>query len=308
LNSRDELFPAPQQEAERRINVKIDSFAGLNPLVSFLYFALMIGLSMYLMHPAALAISFICALVYLIYLSGKKAVMTGIKYMLPMMIFAAVMNPMFNHQGVTILAFLPNGNPLTLEAVLFGVAAALMLVTVMTWFSCFNHVMTSDKFVYLLGRMTPTLALILSMSLRLVPRFKAQIKVIANAQKGIGRDISSGNFFQKAQHGIKIISIMVTWALENAIETADSMKGRGYGLPGRTAFSLFYFTRRDFYALGYVLVCAAVIFFLVLNEAYYFRYFPSIRASEYAAVFVVYFALGVFPLILNIKKFLTINQ
>ena len=35
---------------------------------------------------------------------------------------------------------------------------------------------------------------------------------------------------------ITILSIMVTWCLENAIETADSMKSRGCGLPGRSAF------------------------------------------------------------------------
>lgn len=50
---------------------------------------------------------------------------------------------------------------------------------------------------------------------------------------------------KRAKHGIKIMSILVTWALENAIDTADSMKDRGYGLPGRTAFSIYRFDRRD---------------------------------------------------------------
>ena len=46
---------------------------------------------------------------------------------------------------------------------------------------------------------------------------------------------ASGSLLQRLKNAITILSIMVTWALENAIETADSMKSRGYGLPGRTA-------------------------------------------------------------------------
>jgi hypothetical protein len=43
--------------------------------------------------------------------------------------------------------------------------------------------MTSDKFVYLFGEIIPALSLIFSMVLRLVPRLKAQSRVIANARK-----------------------------------------------------------------------------------------------------------------------------
>ena len=285
-----------------------NSFAGFHPLVNLLYFVFVIGFSMFLMHPVCLVISLICAVCYSIYLTGKKAVMFGLKFMLPMMIFAAILNPLFNHQGVTILAYLPNGNPLTLEAILFGVAAAVMLVTIITWFSCFNVVITSDKLVYLFGRIVPALSLILSMSLRLVPRFRAQIKVISNAQKGIGRDVSSGNLIQKAKHGIKILSIMVTWALENSIETADSMKARGYGLPGRTAFSIFRFGRRDYYALGYIFVCVSAVMFAIVSGAYHFRYFPSIRGSSSVFVFVAYFFLVAFPLIVNLTEMHSISR
>ena len=52
---------------------------------------------------------------------------------------------------------------------------------------------------------------------------------------------------------LKIFSAMISWALENAIDTADSMKARGYGLPGRTAFSIFIFDKRDLKTLLYIL-------------------------------------------------------
>jgi energy-coupling factor transport system permease protein len=179
--------------------------------------------------------------------------------MLPMFLFAAPINPAFNHEGGTILTYLPGGNPLTLESITYGIAAAAMLISVIAWFSCYNAVMTSDKFVYLFGRVIPALSLVLSMTLRFVPKFKAQVRVVSDAQRCIGRDVTSGGVLDRVKNGLTILSIMVTWSLENAIETADSMKSRGYGLPGRTAFSIYRFDRRDRAALIWLLLCGAYI-------------------------------------------------
>ncbi|MCL2592260.1 MAG: energy-coupling factor transporter transmembrane protein EcfT [Defluviitaleaceae bacterium] len=286
-----------------------DTFSSFHPLVNMLYFVAILGFSMFFMHPASLSISLICALTYAIYLGGKKFVRMGLILMLPMLIFTAVLNPIFNHQGATILAYLPNGNPLTLESSMFGIAAAVMLITIISWFSCFNTVMTSDKFIYLLGRILPALSLILSMSLRFVPRFRAQIRVVSNAQKCIGRNVSSGSILQRAKHGIRILSIMITWTLENAIETADSMKSRGYGLPKRTAFSIFQFDKRDVIAAIYILICTAIIITGSMLEVFRFRYFPTIRhiGGDFPIfwtmlIFIVYFALCAFPVIMNIRE------
>jgi len=274
-----------------------------------LYFMVVIGFAMFFMHPICLCISLVCSFAYALYLNGKKAVRMGLIFLLPMLILTALLNPLFNHQGATILVYLPGGNPLTLESIMYGIAASVMLITVISWFSCFNAVMTSDKFVYLLGRIIPALSLILSMALRFVPRFRAQINVVSNAQKCIGQDVTNGNILRRAKHGMKILSIMVTWALENAIETADSMKSRGYGLPGRTAFSIFRFDKRDGRAMVFILICAAAILAGAVLEVYRFRYFPTIRHISgggsvlwTALLFVIYFALCIFPLIVNIKE------
>ena len=281
-----------------------DAFAGYHPAINMLYFVCVIGFAMFFTHPVCLGISLACAFAYSVCINGKKAVRFNLLYMLPMLLIAALINPAFNHQGGTILTYLPSGNPLTLESILYGVAAAVMMITVISWFSCFNSVMTSDKFVYLFGRIIPALSLILSMSLRFVPRFRAQIKVISNAQKCVGRDVSDGNILQKARHGIKILSIMVTWALENAIETADSMKGRGYGIPGRTAFSIYRFDRRDLYALVYIVICAGAVLAGNFSGLYHFRYFPTVKGEWgglSVVIFAAYLALCAFPIAVNIK-------
>ena len=81
-----------------------------------LYFVLVIGMTMFLNHPVCLGISLVGALAYSIYLKGKKAVRFNLAYMLPLLVITALINPAFSHQGVTILAYLPSGNPLTLES------------------------------------------------------------------------------------------------------------------------------------------------------------------------------------------------
>ena len=283
-----------------------DTFSGYHPIVNFLYFGFTLAFAMIYTHPVCLALSLLCAVVYSVCLNGQKAVRFGLLYMLPMMLAAAALGPLFNHQGITVLAYFPGGNPLTLESVLYGAAAAVMLVAVVTWFSCVNAVITSDKLVYLFGRVVPSLSLILSMALRLVPRFKAQIKVISDAQKCVGRGVSDGNIPQKVRHGVRILSILVTWALENAIETADSMRSRGYGLPGRTAFSVHRFDRRDRAALVFLIACAVYIIVGSAAGGLYFRYFPAVNGlwdSPYTvSLFVVYFALCVFPIAVNGKE------
>ena len=258
------------------------------------------------MHPVLIAVSLVCSFGYSIVLNGKKAVRFNLLYMLPLLLFMAALNPAFNHAGVTILFYLPNGNPITLESILYGAAAAAMFISVIMWFACYNAVMTSDKFIYLFGRIIPALSLILSMVLRFVPRYKAQIKVISNAQKGIGRDVSNGNILERAQKGIKILSIMTTWALENAIETADSMKSRGYGLPGRTSFSIFRFDSRDKAVLFLIIGLITIVLAGASTGQNTMRFFPSIQLPAVTTssffVYLAYLALCLIPIIIDIVE------
>jgi len=283
-----------------------DTFSSYHPLINFLYFALVLVFTMFFMHPVSLVISLVSALSYAVYLNGSKAVRFSLTALLPMMLMAAIINPIFNHEGMTILTYLPSGNPLTLESILYGIASALMLASVVTWFSCYTAVMTSDKFVYLFGRVIPVLSLVLSMTLRFVPKFKAQFRVVSQAQACVGRDVSDGGVLRRLRNAITILSIMVTWSLENAIESADSMKSRGYGLPGRTAFSIYRFDERDKTALAWLLFCGFYIISGWAAGGLQWKYYPVIKGVFFGAFpisfQIVYLALCLTPVILNRKE------
>ncbi len=286
--------------------MKSGAFAAYHPIANFTYFTFVIAFAMFFTHPLCLALSFICPLAWAIRLNGVKALKWSVRFLLPMMLLAAVLNPLFSHAGATILAYLPSGNPLTLESVVFGFAAAFMLGAVILWFSCFNAVMTSDKFICLFGRVIPSLSLVLSMVLRFVPRFREQLRIISRAQRCLGRGACEGGAFKRLKNGLRILSIMVTWSLESSIETADSMKSRGYGLSGRTAFSIYRFERRDALALAAAAGLGVYIAAGALAGGMAWQYFPYIRGGRLslysASVFAAYAGLCALPLFIDLRE------
>lgn len=283
-----------------------DAFFKLHPAVNFIFFAFVLALSMFIMNPICLALSLVCAFVNAVYLNGLRTIKLCLKFILPMVLLIVLINPVFNHQGVTILTYFPWDNSLTLESIVYGIASAALLSSVVLWFSVFNSVMTSDKIVYLFGKIIPSLSLVLSMSLRFVPKFSTQIKNVRNAQRCIGRDVSDGSAVSRIKNGIRIISIMLSWSMENAIETADSMKSRGFGLKGRTAYSIYKFDRRDLVMLIIVALLGVSVSVSAIMGVIDFTYYPSIKGSltdvPSLIVFFLYGILMLIPTILNIGE------
>lgn len=282
----------------------MSEFKKYHPIVNLIYFLFVIGFSCFFMHPICLFVSLVSGFSYSVMLRGKKIIKTNLTYMLPVILFMGIINPLFNHEGATIICYFANGNPLTFESIIYGVCAATMIVSVIFHFSCYNEIMTSDKFIYLFGKIIPAMSLIISMTLRFVPRFKTQMKIVTNAQRCMGRDVSGGKITDRIKNGCNIISIMITWSFENAIDTADSMKSRGYGIPGRTAFSIYKFDKRDKTFLVYIVFLGIYVFVGNLMGAVSFDYFPFIKSADVsiygASVFAAYLLLCIFPIIIEV--------
>ena len=138
-------------------------------------------------------------------------------------LLVAVTNPLFVHSGATPLFFL-NGNAVTAEAVLCGIGLAVTLLSAVVWFRCFNIIMTSDKLLFLFGRLSPKIALLLSSALRFVPLFGEQARKIRAAQRTMGL-YASDSLTDRLCSALRVYSALITWALENAVDTGSSMKG-----------------------------------------------------------------------------------
>lgn len=277
-----------------------------HPIVNFIYFLFVTVFAMFFMHPLCLAISIVTSFAYSVILNGKKALKFNILYLLPMMLMTAILNPVFNHAGITVLTYLPSGNPLTAESIIYGAAAAVMLASVICWFSCFNTIMTSEKYMYLFGKIIPSLSLILSTILRFIPKFKNDIKEITNAQKCLGKSFTGASFIKKIKLSSTIISALITCSLENAIDTADSMKSRGYGVSKRTAYSNFSFGRRDALTLFFIILEAVYVIIGAKYNKISFTYYPKMTGADFSyygvSIFLVYLLLCITPIIIELRE------
>ena len=227
--------------------MKTDAFSGFHPVVNLCFFAAVIGMTMFLMHPVFLSISFLCACGYLWYLRGGRGLVRQIGFLLPVLLFTAALNPLFNPDGATVLFLLPGGSPVTWEAVCFGLTSAALMGASIIWFSCCSIVITTDKIIYLFGRLIPSLSLLISMTLRFVPRFKDYLQSTVRVLRAIEPPKTR---LETLKQALTAFSATVSWAMEQSIVTADSMKSRGYGCAGRSAYAICRFERRDALAIA----------------------------------------------------------
>lgn len=282
------------------------TFANYHPVINFLFFCGVIGIGIFLIHPVFLSISMVASLTYALLLGGKGTLRFFLCFLLPMMFLVVIVNPLVNQQGDTILFYYTQSRYVSLEAAIYGLLMGFMLSSVLLWFSCYNKIMTSDKFVFLFGKLMPAVSLIFSMVMRFVPNYKMQIKKISDGQKCIGRDVSNGSVREKVRHGIKIVSVMFTWALENAIDSADSMRCRGYGAAARSTFSIYRFDRRDLVSGLVLLLAAGIVLAGAVMGTCAVSFYPHIVMAEAGgmglASYLAYAVLCFFPVIVEIKE------
>ena len=203
-------------------------FGTLHPAVSMCYFVCVIGLTLACPHVVTVLLSLLGSTLFNLALRGRKAFGRTMRFVLPMFLIVCIGNPLVNHRGVTML-FLLFDQWITLEAIVYGIVTACSLAAIILWFGCYQEVMTSDKFVYLFGRVIPALSLVLSMALRFIPKFKAQMQVVSEAQACIGRDTKNGSVFRRA--GNAEIHSACQPARKNVRAAEDQPRKRGF-VPG----------------------------------------------------------------------------
>lgn len=256
-------------------------FQGLHPAVSFTYFAAVIGMTLACMHPVLSPLSFLGAAAFLVCLKGWKSLLGTMRFLLPMMLVIVVANPLFNHRGVTML-FMLFDQWITLEAIGYGAVSACQLAAVVLWFACYQEVITSDKFLFLFGQIAPAAALLITLTLRLIPQLKSMAEEIRQVQGTLHGE--ENRLTQRMAAAVRNLSVLLTWSMENAVQTADSMKARGFGQRRRTTYHLFRFGSRDSRCLGLI---AALLAAAILFRAFgfgYVEFYPRIRSLAEGAV------------------------
>lgn len=280
------------------------AFSEHNPIAIFVHFMLTIIIAMFIQNPIILLLALFGSILYYAVTFRKISAKTLIFWIL-LFLLISLINPIFSHKGETVLLFI-NGKAITLEALFYGINNGIMILAVMIWFLVFSEIMTSDKVMYIFGKFSPRLALLVSMSLRYIPLYRQRASIINNAQKTMSL-YKESNIVDNVKGGMRVTSSLITWSLETSVDTADSFAARGGELKHRSSFSLFKFRKNDT-----VLIIISIVLFSavisaqavgVLSVDYYAsgNFFSKLSFEIIAIMaYSAYFILSVIPFITHI--------
>lgn len=192
-----------------------------------------------------------------------KSIIRGMKPLVFILVFTAVLNIFYTDGGVTLvklgsLAITTEG----LKRAFFMVWRILMLISgtfLLTYTT--SPISLTDGLESLLGPLKKLhvpvheLAMMMSIALRFIPTLIEETDKIMNAQKARGADFETGSILQRAKALVPILVPLFISAFRRADELATAMECRCYqGGEGRTKMKLLRYTRVDLIAFG-VCVC-----------------------------------------------------
>ncbi len=192
-----------------------------------------------------------------------KALRKWVPAFLLMSTLIIVLNPFLNSRGTNILFYF-RGKQVTLEAIVYGVVMSLEIVAIIIMFVSFNLIVNGTKFLFVFARFLPRTAFLSMLTIRFVPLLKRRLDEISSVSQIRGLAIHTGSVRERAKNGMLQMQILLTWSLEEAIQTADSMKARGYGTGKRSSYIPYQLNKRDW---GW-LITLAFMFLICLIGGY----------------------------------------
>lgn len=277
-------------------------FDSYHPAIIFLFFAGMLAGAVAFNQPVFVAISYLCPVAYAVVLRGRRTLWIQAA-LIPFVALFTGFYAYYNHFGVTAITATFIGNSITLESILYGCSLGIRVAAVLMWCVCIHAVISSDQVIYLFGRVAPKLSLLLAIALRMVPRIQSYGKKVHLAQKCIGKGMNQGSVFTRIRNFFRILSIVITWFLENLITTSDSMRSRGYALKGRSAFSIYRFDNRDRGLVILLFFCFTAILAGALLDQTAMQYNPEIILNRVTPASLFFYGayafVGCLPMLLQ---------
>ena len=275
-------------------------FAGIHPIVQLLYYGGVMALCMMVKHPIYLA------LLLAIMVASNLAQDRGrrLRSYLPLYLVSGaalmILTPLTSHRGATILGYLFD-NPITLEAVLYGVTSGMSVMTLLLSCTSFQIAVDADALLYLLAPPLPNTTMVILIALRFVPHFKIRLREISEIQGTRPGRVGSG-LRAGVRSAMQVCNILLARSLEDAVFTAQSMRTRGYHLTRKRSFYFQY--KMDRQNLIFLFVVIILLFSLLgfgLTGVFAATLYPRIALGTVtplritaAVVFVAFSAIPIF--------------
>ena len=268
----------------------------IHPVVTITYYALLLVLTAVLFNPWTALTCVAIQLSVLVIEKGVGAVRRPLCYTALLTVLFALMNGFLNHRGNTPLLFV-NEIPVTLEALLRGALAGMLTAALALIFRSGACFIDNGKLLYVVGRISPTAALLVCMTLRFIPYYGRQLRQLKETQQALG--------YNTGRAAVKLFWAMLSENLESAIETQLSMQYRGYGIgpAGKRRGGRYRFTGSDAGKMFLILLLAAGITALIWTGIYDFQFFPYLRGQSGLPWGVILYGLfSILPIICRLEE------
>lgn len=271
----------------------MNTLKNFHPLTLFLYFLYVLFISVFSFNPIVLVSGLSGAVLYCLIISDKKAALKLLLTCIIMFLIVTLTNPLFSHNGKTVLFFI-NDNRVTLEAFIYGGVLGFAIAEVILCFKCFNLVFDSEMLIFLFGKISPKIALVFSMTLHFIPNLIRSFKEINGSQKTVNK--------HRVKRYLSSFSAVITLAMENSIITSDSMKARGYGCGKREYYNRFKITPAD---AVYIAVFTALFLLSIIFKSDFIYYpdfiFPGLYSLNIVG-YTAFFILAFIPFLFELKE------
>lgn len=256
-----------------------NGFERLHVGVLFLYFTFILILCGFCYHPFVQALALVGGLGYCILLLSPKDFWKMLGFYTIPAVLIAVTNPFFSKEGETVLFYL-NQSPFTKEAFLYGVLMGFSMINILCWFRIFNTVMTTDRTLALFGGFLPKTSMLLTVTLRTVPNLRRRIRETREVQQAMGLYEKEQGYVARLKAELAVLQIVLASSMEDAIETGDSMRGRGYGRARATRFSQHKMNARQGCLLSAFLLVWGVLSVALWQGGARIQFYPTVAMAR----------------------------
>lgn len=221
----------------------------LHSFTQWIYFIFALLIGMLLFHPLLIPVGILLLTGIHWFSFGQFRLSRWIRSTIFIILLFTIINPLFNHRGNHILFTL--GQPITLEAVLYGCTFGLSMVMILLVFRLYQDLFSSAQFLTLFHRFSPQWSILLMLSLRFVPLFQRRLSEIKTSQE-FRWALSSYTWKQKIIRSQEQLLTLLSWSMEDALQTVDSMKARNYGTQKRTSYQGSSIRKKDIWLCGWM--------------------------------------------------------
>ncbi len=222
----------------------------------------------------------------------REEVIRALRWALPFALVFALLNPLWSHDGLTVVARLGEVGPfgevdVTLESIVYGLVIGLQIVVVLLATRLMSLCVDADELLRSSRRVSFHSALTAALATRMVPILAADSRRLAEAQRARGR----------SPQRLAIVGAVVGGALDRSLDVAATLEVRGYGSTRRAPRYRRPWSRHDLAFAASAAAIALLALFAHLAGVASFEPYPTIQVALGAPAALLCAALTVVALL-----------